>query len=110
MFFRNVLSALLLLTFIQAAFAQVPEKEKPKTVGEELRKEAIGFLRETNAEVANLRSLENRISFSSEMAGLMWFYDEKESAVMYGTVITDFKQLLTDCDAQLTALNLTPSE
>src|SRR5215204_528730 len=110
MFFRNILFVLLLLTFFQTAFSQSTEAEKPKTVTAELRKEAVGFLRETNVEVSTLRSLENRISFSSEMAGLMWFYDEKEAAVMYQAVITDFKQLLTDYDAQLNAMNLTPSE
>jgi hypothetical protein len=110
MFFRNALLALLLLTFLQTAFAQTTEKEKPKTMSDELRKEAVAFLRETSAEVTTLRSLENRISFSSEMAGLMWFYDEKEAATMYLTVITDFKQLLADYDAQMNAMNLTPSE
>src|SRR5215213_2354754 len=110
MFFRNILCALLLLTFFQTAFAQTTEKEKPKTVDDALRKEAVGFLRETSAEVGTLRSLENRISFASEMAGLMWFYDEKEAAAMYQTVITDFKQLLTDYDAQMNAMNLMPNE
>jgi hypothetical protein len=101
---------LLLLTFFQTVFAQSTEKEKPKIVTDELRKEAVGFLRETSAEVTTLRSLENRISFSSEMAGLMWFYDEKEAALMYQTVITDFKQLLADYDAQMNAIGLTPNE
>jgi hypothetical protein len=110
MFFRNILFALLLLTLFQNAFAQTTEKEKPKIVTDELRKEAVVFLRETNAEVGTLRSLENRISFSSEMAGLMWFYDEKEAAAMYQTVIIDFKQLLTDYDAQMNAIKLMPNE
>ena len=110
MFFRKILPALLLLTFFQAAFAQKNEAEKPSSVSEELRKEAVVFLRETSAEVGTLRSLENRISFASEMAGLMWFYDEKEAGAMYNTVITDFKQLLADYDARMTAMNLTPKE
>ena len=109
MLFRKLLPALLLLTFFQAAFAQKTE-EKPKTVSEELRREAVVFLRETGAEVGTLRSLENRISFASEMAGLMWFYDEKEAGAMYNAVITDFKQLLADYDARMTAMNLTPKE
>ncbi len=110
MFTRRTFFALLVLIFVQSAFAQVTDKEPPKTVSEDLRKEAVGFLRETSAEVGTLRSLENRISFSSEMAGLMWFYDEKESAAMYGTVITDFKQLLADYDAQMNAMGIKPDE
>lgn len=110
MFFRNIFFALLLLVSFQTAFAQTTEPEKPKVVTDELRKEAVAFLRETGADVGNLRSLENRISFSSEMAGLMWFYDEKEAAAMYGTVINDFKQLLADYDSQINALGVMPNE
>ncbi len=110
MFFRNIFFAFLLLVGFQTAFAQTTEPEKPKVVTDELRKEAVAFLRETGADVGSLRSLENRISFSSEMAGLMWFYDEKEAAAMYLTVINDFKQLLADYDSQINALGVTPNE
>jgi len=110
MFFRNIFFAVLLSAFFQTAFAQTTDLEKPKVVTDELRKEAVAFLRETGAEVGNLRSLENRISFSSEMAGLMWFYDEKEAAAMYGAVINDFKQLLADYDSQINAMGITPTE
>jgi hypothetical protein len=110
MLFRRLLPALLLLTFFQTAFAQQTEPAKPNAVSDELRKEAVVFLRETGAEVGTLRSLENRISFASEMAGLMWFYDEKEAGAMYNAVITDFKQLLADYDVRMTAMNLTPKE
>jgi len=110
MFTRNILCAVLFLLTIQTAFAQNADTEKPKTVTDDLRKEAVEFLRETSSEVSTLRSLENRISFSSEMAGLMWFHDEKQAAVMYQNVITDFKQLLADYDAQLNALGLTSGD
>jgi hypothetical protein len=110
MFYRITFFAFLLLTFFQTTFAQTPEKEKPKIVTDELRKQAVEFLRETSSEVGSLRSLENRISFSSEMAGLMWFYDEKEAGAMYQTVISDFKQLLLQYDSQINALGVTPNE
>jgi hypothetical protein len=110
MFNRTLFCALLLLTVFYAVIAQTPEKEKPKVVTDDLRKEAVGFLRETSAEVGSLRSLENRISFSSEMAGLMWFYDEKEAGAMYQSVIGDFKQLLGEYDAQMNALGVVPDE
>jgi hypothetical protein len=110
MFYRITFFALLLLTVFQATFAQTPEKEKPKVVTDELRKQAVEFLRETSGEVNSLRSLENRISFSSELAGLMWFHDEKEAATMYQSVISDFKQLLMQYDSQINALGITPTE
>jgi hypothetical protein len=110
MFYRITFFALLLLTVFQTTFAQTPEKEKPKVVTDELRKQAVEFLRETSGEVNSLRSLENRISFSSELAGLMWFHDEKEAATMYQAVISDFKQLLMQYDSQINALGITPNE
>ncbi len=110
MLYKSLLVAFLLLTVFQTAFAQAPEKAKPKIVTDELRKEAVAFLRETSVDVNSLRSLENRISFSSEMAGLMWFHDEKEASGMYLTVISDFKQLLAEYDAQMNTLGITPDE
>ncbi len=110
MLYKSIVVAFLLLTVFQTVFAQTPEKAKPKIVTDELRKEAVVFLRETSADVNSLRSLENRISFSSEMAGLMWFYDEKEATAMYLTVISDFKQLLAEYDAQMNTLGVTPDE
>ena len=110
MLYKSLVAALLFLTAFQISSAQTPEKVKPKIVTEELRNEAVGFLRETSADVNSLRSLENRISFSSEMAGLMWFHDEKEATAMYLTVISDFKQLLAEYDAQMNTLGITPDE
>ncbi|MBA2606496.1 MAG: hypothetical protein H0U96_06475, partial [Acidobacteria bacterium] len=54
-------------------------------------------------DVNNMRTLENRISFSAELANLMWFNDEKEARAMFKSVITDFRQLLTQFDAPETA-------
>ena len=110
MFSKKIFFALLLLTVLQTVFAQTTEKEKPKVVTDELRKQAVEFLRETSGEVNSLRSLENRISFSSELAGLMYFHDEKEAAAMYQAVITDFKQLVQQYDSQFNALGVTPNE
>lgn len=110
MFYKSVLVALLIFVSFQTSFAQTPEKEKPKVVTDDLRKEAVAFLRETSGEVNSLRSLENRISFSSELAGLMWFYDEKEAGTMYQTSISDFKQLMMQYDSEMNSLGITPDE
>ena len=101
---RNTcLLLLLFLTSAQICFSQTVKTEKKDEISPELRKEAVAFLRETSAEVGAMRTLENRISFSSEMAGLMWFADEKEARAMYQAVIGDFRQLLARYDAQANA-------
>ncbi|HEX8636877.1 MAG TPA: hypothetical protein VF692_02355 [Pyrinomonadaceae bacterium] len=105
---------LLLVLFAQTSFSQTLEtKIETKTeteVSAELKKQAVEFLRESAIEVGNLRTLENRISFSSEMASLMWFHDEKEARAMMNAVVGDFKQLILQYDAQLTALGGSANE
>src|SRR6185503_1608659 len=87
----------------------VPDKN-PGEDAEKLRKEAVAFLRESLADVNSMRTLENRISFTAEMAGLMWFYDEREARAMYNGAIGDYRDLLAKYDAQMNALGLAPEE
>lgn len=98
---RKILLLLILLLSVQIVFSQTAEKPKKEDISPELKKEATAFLREAAADVNNLRTLENRISFSSEMASLMWFSDEKEARAMFQAVINDFRQLLTGYEAQI---------
>ena len=91
---------LLFFLSISAIAQTTPTPAKPDEVVK-LEKEAVEFLRETSVEVGRLRSAENRISFNSELASLMWFHDEKEAKAMYGAVISDFKQLLSQFDSQM---------
>lgn len=98
----------LLLLLIQINFSQTLPQNKNDEIPAEVKKEAVAFLRESSAEVANMRTLENRISLSAEMANLMWFSDEKEARAMFQIVINDFRQLLSGYDAQLNSLGISP--
>lgn len=91
---------MLILSFAAFSFGQTAA-EKKSEADEKLQKDAVEFLRETASEVGRLRSIENRISFSSELASLMWFHDDKEAKAMYGQVVLDFKQLLMQFDAEM---------
>ncbi|MGI8884076.1 MAG: hypothetical protein ACR2IA_07520 [Pyrinomonadaceae bacterium] len=109
--YRKLFLPVLLILFVQISFSQTIEiKTETKTetkdeikLSAELKKQAVEFLRESAGEVGNLRTLENRISFASEMAGLMWFHDEKEARAMMNAVVGDFKQLLVQYDSQINA-------
>ncbi len=92
------------MSFVSAQTTSDPKKTEEN---EKLRKEAVAFLRETMAEVNTMRSLENRLSFSAEMASLMWFYDDKEARALYMGVTSDLRQLLVDYDTQLNNIALT---
>lgn len=99
--YRISLSLLIVFAFVCPIAAQVAERKDPKEEAEALRSEAVAFLRETMGDAANMRTLENRISFSAEMAGLMWHVDEREARVMFNSAIADFRELLTRLEYQL---------
>ena len=92
------------LFMAQFTNAQIAIEKKPTDDPEKLKKDAVAFLRETMADVNNLRTLENRISFSAELASLMWFHDEKEARSMYLTAFGDFKELLMRYDMQMNSM------
>ena len=75
---QKIAALFVLLSFATAAFSQSAAAPKPTEAELKLTKDAIQLLRETSQQVGNLRLVENRVSFNAELAGLMWFYDEKE--------------------------------
>lgn len=93
-----------LVTGVSAQTIEKPEKKDGTEFSPEMKKQAVEFLRETSADVGGLRTLENRIGFSSELAALMWYQDEREARAMMNQAIGDFKQLLAQYDAQLNAM------
>lgn len=100
----------LILALSGLATAQIVSETKDAEQKENLQKEAVTFLRETLSDVNGMRSLENRISFTAEIASLMWFHDEREARAMYAGVIGDFRDLLMRYDAQMNAMGITPED
>ncbi len=107
---KKLLFPLLIVLLAQTVFSQTIESKAEPEISAAAKKQAVEFLRETTGEIGNLRTLENRISFSSELASLMWFHDEKEARAMMNTVVGDFKQLVTQYDSQLNALGAEPGD
>ncbi len=96
----KLLSLALILILVGLAAGQATSNKAAEDAAK-LEKDAIEFLHETSVDVGTLRSAENRISFNSELASLMWFHDDKEARAMYGNVVSDFKQLLMQFDAEM---------
>ena len=107
---QKLLSLILILILSFVSFAQATEKSTAIEDAAKLEKDAVEFLRETVGDVGRMRSMENRISFSAELASLMWFHDEKEAKQMYGGVVADFKQLLSQFDAEMNSLSMPNDE
>jgi len=108
--FQKLFTLVLIFTFIQTGFAQSTTPKTAEEAEADFKKEVVVFLRETASEVGSLRSPENRIGFTAELAGLMWFSDEKESRAMYLSLISDFKHLLGQYDAQLNMIESAPGD
>ena len=105
---RIIVLLIFALVLSTASFSQaVPEKNATEDAQQKLRKDAVAFLRETLSDVNGMRSLENRISFTSELAALMWFYDESEGRAMYTGAIGDYRDLLARYDTQMNSLGVT---
>jgi len=83
------------------AAAQEPSGSRSTDGPANLRSQTIEMLHQTQGEVGNLRSVENRISFSSELASLTWPYDEKEATAMYQAVSQELGRLLVAYDARM---------
>ncbi len=104
------LSFFLIILCAQINFSQTAAAVGKDGVTPEMRKDVVALLRETSTEVNSLRTLENRISFTAELAALMWFEDEKEARTMLQGAVTDFRQLLANYDAQINAAGISPDE
>ena len=107
---RKFVALAVLFAFVTPIAAQVAERKDPKEEAEKLRKEGVAFLRETMGDVANMRTLENRISFSAEMAGLMWYHDEREARVIFNSAVADFRDLLARLEQQMNEFPETEGE
>ena len=94
----------ILLALTAPVWPQAAETETREERRAQVRRDAVVFLRETMGDVASMRSLENRISFTSEMAGLMWFHDEREARNIFTGVTGDFRELAMQFDAQMNAI------
>ena len=101
---KIIKSLALILALAMMVAAQTVSEKKAADEKEDLQKEAVAFLRETLTDVNGMRSLENRISFTAEIASLMWFHDEREARAMYAGVIGDFRDLLLRYDGQMNEL------
>ncbi|MGI8669062.1 MAG: hypothetical protein ACR2J3_04340, partial [Aridibacter sp.] len=101
------LTPFLIIIFTSFVFSQeIPDKqatEKEKFA--ELESKAVKMLKETAGEIESLRTIGNKISFSTEMANLMWFHDEREARKMFESVIANFVNLLSQYNAEIGLLN-----
>ncbi|MGI8544975.1 MAG: hypothetical protein ACR2MD_16060 [Aridibacter sp.] len=104
---RKIFLTLILTLFCATSvFSQaVPNKEPTeKDKSAELEAKAVKMLKETASEINGLRTVENKISFLTEIANLMWFHDEREARKMFENVIGNFTNLLSQYNAEISQI------
>lgn len=98
---KSITLLALLICLTISAFSQDVVKDEKQKKSDELKEKAVVLLRETREEIGSLRTIENRISFNSELAGLMWFYDAAEGRKMFGEVTEDFVEIFNRYNAEV---------
>ncbi len=98
---KTFASLTLLIVLSISAFAQESAPKDKDEKAKELEKNAIKLLDETRNEINSLRTIENRISFTSELANLMWFHDADEGKRMFKEITDDFTAVLSRYNAEI---------
>lgn len=106
---RLLLVAILFSLSVDPLFSQTSAEDQAEKQAR-IQTEAIAFLRETMAEASNMRSMENRISFTSDLAALMWYHDEREARNMFIGAISDFRSLLAGYDNRMNSFGIENGE
>ncbi len=92
----KLIVALVLLTTL-SIFAQ--SKETKTKISEELKKSTIELLRETSQDVLKMQSRSNRMFYATEVADLIWEYDEKEARSLYQTAMNETRQSIAQLES-----------
>ncbi len=98
--FLPFLALALLLAVSTTAFPQTEDQAQTE-IAEERKKQTLRFVRETLSDISNLRTAENRISFTSEIAALLWYHDEKQGRDLFNATTDEFKSLLSLYNSQV---------
>jgi len=80
------------------------EKAAEEKAAEQFRIDRSAFLRDTLANIQNLRTRENRISFSAEVASLMWDEDEKQARALFANAAGEIIEIIRQTDQQIMAM------
>ncbi len=108
MFPKTLLIAIILLTTTAISAQNATEinktsddKAAEEAAAERFKVDRSAFLRDTLSNIQNLRTRENRISFSSEIASLMWAEDEKQARALFANSAGELIEIIRQIDQQM---------
>jgi hypothetical protein len=99
----NKIAVIATLIFLLTVTVFTQTKEDKTKLSDELKNATIELLRETAQDASKMQSRTNRIIYSTEVANLLWEYDEKEARNLYQTAMNDIRQVFAqlETDASL---------
>ncbi len=94
-----------ILLSIASIFSQTDSKLAANTAkeNEEFNAKFVEYIRETGREVETLRSSGNRLLFTSEVASILWEYDEKEARGIFLGAMNDVRQQFSQFSSEVAA-------
>ncbi len=94
-----------ILLSIASLFSQTDPKLAANAVkeDEEFKTKFVEYIRETGLEVETLRSSGNRLLFTSEVASILWEYDEKEARGIFLGAMNDVRQQFSQFASEIAA-------
>ena len=94
-----------ILLSIASLFSQTDPKLAANTAkeDEEFKAKFVEYIRETGREVETLRSSGNRLLFTSEVASILWEYDEKEARSIFLGAMNDVRQQFSQFASEIAA-------
>ncbi len=111
MFPRSLIIAILLFTAIAVSAQNATEinktsdqKAEEEKAAEQFRSDRTAFLKDALSNIQNLRTRENRISFSAEIASLMWDEDEKQARSIFANSAGELIDIIRQIDQQMMTL------
>jgi truncated hemoglobin YjbI len=97
---KTKLAAFIIILLTTTVFAQT--KEDKNKLSDELKKSTIELMHETSQDVLKMQSRSNRIVYATEIANLIWEYDEKEARSLYQVAMNEVRQSLAQLETDAT--------
>ncbi|HEY3027562.1 MAG TPA: hypothetical protein VGJ55_15535 [Pyrinomonadaceae bacterium] len=97
-FFISVTASVLLFSFSARSQETPPGRGADESAAAAVRKKAIDLLESLAGQVDSLHSAENRARIGSNVAELLWNYNEKRSRSLFAAIEEDIKAGFNDTD------------
>jgi hypothetical protein len=98
----NKIKLVAFITLLLTANFFAQTKDDKNKISDELKKSTIELIHETSQDVLKMQSRSNRIIYATQVAGLIWEYNEKEAKSLYQMAMNEIRQSLVQLETDAT--------